>query len=108
MSRPRYFSAAAGQGWDMVLHVREVREAEEVGPEEERGGEGPVARRGVLGVLPGGEVMGLCPWCYALVSDKRTHQNDTQFAAHVARCSDAPESAKAAYRVPLYPPAGRR
>jgi len=37
----------------MVLHVREVREAEEVGPEGERGGEGPVARRGVLGVLEG-------------------------------------------------------
>jgi len=92
----------------MVLHVREVREAEEVGPEGERGGEGPVARRGMLGLLPGREVMGLCPWCYALVSDKRTHQNDTQFAAHVARCPDVPKSAKAAYRVPLYPPAGRR
>src|SRR3990167_9268782 len=27
------------------------------------------------------------------------------FAGHVARCPDAPESVKAAYRVPLYPPA---
>jgi len=53
--------------------------------------------------------MGMCPWCYENVRDNR-HENerDAVFAAHVARCPDAPESAKAAYRVPLYPPAGRR
>ena len=53
--------------------------------------------------------MGMCPWCYENVRDNR-HENERNvaFAAHVARCPDAPESVKAAYRVPLYPPAGRR
>ena len=103
----------------MVLQLREVWEAEEVGPEGECGGEGPVARRGVLGLLPGGDAMTgnrgwnrgattaevWCPWCHEWVSVRRTL---TTFAAHVSRCPDAPESVKAAYRVPLYPPAGRR
>ena len=91
----------------MVLHLREVREAEEVGPEGERGGEGPLARRGVLGLLPGGEAMSeaWCPWCHEWVGIREPRPT---FAGHVARCPDAPESVKAAYRVPLYPPAGRR
>jgi len=89
----------------VVLHMREVREAAAV----DMGREGPVARRALSGLLSGGEVMGMCPWCYENVRDNR-HENerDAVFAAHVARCPDAPESAKAAYRVPLYPPAGRR
>ena len=46
-----------------------------------------------------------CPWCHEWVSVRRTLRT---FAAHVDACPDAPESVKAAYRVPLYPPAGRR
>ena len=94
----------------MVLQLREVREAEEVGPEGKRGGKGPVAWRGVLGLLQGGEAMRTvwCPWCHEWVSLPSEGISHTAFAGHVSRCPDAPESVKAAYRVPLYPPAGRR
>ena len=90
----------------MVLQLREVGEAQEVVPEGERGGEGPVARRGVLGLLQRGEAMSeaWCPWCHEWVKIG----NQRSFAGHVNGCPDAPESVKAAYRVPLYPPAGRR
>ena len=47
-----------------------------------------------------------CPWCREWVKMERG--NAVSFAGHVARCPDAPESVKAAYRVPIYPPAGRR
>ena len=77
-----------------------------------------MARRGVLGLLPGGDAMTgnrgwnrgattaevWCPWCHEWVKIG----NQRSFAGHVNGCPDAPESVKAAYRVPLYPHAGRR
>lgn len=53
--------------------------------------------------------MTLCPWCYAQIvvkmpdnlgSGRSTKEfaRATSFAAHVARCPDAPESVKGAYR----------
>src|SRR3970282_2592367 len=101
LPRPRYFPSATGQGRDMVLELREVREAEEVGREGKRGGKGPVAWRGVLGLLPGGEAMSeaWCPWCHEWVGIREPRPT---FAGDVGRCPDAPEYVKGAYRVPLY------
>jgi len=57
--------------------------------------------------------MSLCPWCLedvAITSTRRARRGgrltSRSFTAHVQRCPDAPESVKAAYRVPLYPPGG--
>jgi len=46
-----------------------------------------------------------CPWCHEWV---RVREPRPTFAGHINACPDAPEAVKAAYRVPLYPPAGRR
>jgi hypothetical protein len=52
--------------------------------------------------------MPFCPWCmedivvgFSPRSRERVHVST--FAAHVQRCEAAPESARAAYRAPLYP-----
>jgi len=46
-----------------------------------------------------------CPWCHEWVG---IHESRPTFAGHVSHCPDAPESVKAAYRVPLYPLVGVR